>query len=301
MTGGRGGGGRRIVAIASGKGGTGKTLVATNLATYLARRGQRVTLVDCDVEAPNDHLFLTSSGATRSVEVPVALVDESACTACGICRDVCRFGAIRILAGRVLVFPELCHGCGACVLVCPTGAMGEARRRVGEIEDDTTAEGLRLVTGRLDVGEVKSPDVVRQARRAGESGSGEVVLLDAPPGVACTAVAAVRGADLLLLVTEPTAFGLHDLDLAVRLGEALGLPMAVVLNREGTGGADIDGYCATRGVPIVARIPFDPAVAELYAEGRLLLDVHPDGARWFGELWERVEALLGTETAEVER
>ena len=157
------------------------------------------------------------------------------------------------------------------------------------------------MTGRLDVGEVKSPDVVRQARRAGEGDSAEMVLLDAPPGVACTAVAAIRGADLLLLVTEPTAFGLHDLDLAVRLGEALGMPMAVVLNREGTGTADIDGYCAARGLPIVARIPFDPAVAEACAEGRLLLEAHPDGARWFSELWERVETLLDTRTAGVGR
>ncbi len=239
------------MAIASGKGGTGKTLVATNLAVLLSRAGRAVTLVDCDVEAPNGRLFLppASESAVRPVEVPLAVVDESACAACGACRDACRYGAIRMLAGRVLVFAELCHGCGACELACPIGAMGEERRRVGEVEAAVSAEAVRMV-------------------------------------------AAVRDADLMLLVTEPTAFGLHDLDLSYRLGRQLGLPMAVVVNRADAGAADIDGYCAERGLPVVARIPFDAGIAAAYADGRLVLDAHEEGPRLFADLWERVESLL---------
>jgi MinD superfamily P-loop ATPase len=293
MTGGSDVGVSRTIAIASGKGGTGKTLVATNLAALLADAGRMVTLVDCDVEAPNDRLFLAGESVDLApVLMPVASVDEAACTSCGACRNVCRYGAIRMLDGRVLVFPELCHGCGACALVCSSGAMGEEMRRVGEVETTSSRDGLCVVTGRLDIGEVKSPTVVRSARAAGEEARPDIVLLDAPPGVACVAVAAVRGSSLLLLVTEPTAFGMHDLDLAVRLGSALGIPMAVAVNRVGTGEADIEAYCAEHGLPVVACIPFDREVAAVYAEGRLLVDAHPMGARWFGELWENVERLL---------
>ncbi|MDZ4655395.1 MAG: ATP-binding protein [Coriobacteriia bacterium] len=263
------------VAVASGKGGTGKTLVATNLAAALARDGRDVVLVDCDVEAPNDHLFFEMEARHRAVMVPLAEIDQEACTACGACRDACAYGAIRILGGHTLVFPELCHGCGACVMACPIGAMGETQRRVGEVswgpvQGVATADRLTLVSGALDVGDVKAPDVIRAARAFAASHA--FAVLDAPPGVSCAAVAAVRGADLLLLVTEPTPFGLHDLELAARLGHELKVPMAVVLNRVGTGSVDVEAWCTREGIPLVAHIPFMREVAERYADAHLVAD-----------------------------
>lgn len=284
------------VAVASGKGGTGKTLVAVSLAVALARAGRDVVLADCDAEAPNDHLFFEADATVRAVTVPLARVDEAACTACGACRDVCAYGAIRILGGNVIVFAELCHGCGACVTACTVGAMSEVPRRVGEVAagtvcgidgiagettgDDARQGRLALVTGTLDIGDVKAPDVIRAARSL--TAGHEVAVLDAPPGVSCSAVAATRGADLMVLVTEPTPFGLHDLQLAVLLGKELGMPMAVVINRAGTGTADVEAFCEDEGIPVVARIPFMREVAESYARSALVADEVPEVAEAVG-------------------
>lgn len=286
------------VAVASGKGGTGKTLVATNLSVAAARAGSPVALVDCDADAPNDALFLAPlAPQVAPAEVLVPVVDADACVLCGACRDACAYGAIRILGGRVLVFPELCHGCGACVRVCTPRAITEERRRVGEVEWGAVERslaapaGLDVVTGRLDVGEVKTPTLVRAARARGRVLNRAVTILDAPPGVACAAVAAVRGADVLVLVTEPTPFGLHDLELAVELGREMDLPMGVVINRNVEGTTAIDVYCERESLPVLARIPFDRRVAAIYADGGLVIDAHPDGARWFDGLWAAIGEL----------
>ena len=268
------------LAVASGKGGTGKTLVATNMAALSSAAGLRVVLVDCDVEAPNDHLFLRRAEESASaVDVLVAEVDASQCVACGACRDACAFGAIRILGDSAVVFDDLCHGCGLCTDVCPSGVITEVPRRVGEVVTGLTAEAgaLMLVTGRLDVGQVKSPSVIRATRAAAAACAADLVVLDAPPGVACSAVAAVRGADALLLVAEPTVFGLHDLELSLRLGGELRLPMGVVVNRSpATGGEAVDQLCERRGVPVLAHIPFDRRIAETYARGELVAHALPD-------------------------
>ena len=290
--------GRLTVAVASGKGGTGKTLVATNLAVAAARAGSPVALVDCDADAPNDALFLAPEAPQVSaVDVPLPVVDESACTLCGACRTQCACGAIRILGGRVIVFPEMCHNCGACVKVCRPGALREQPRRVGEVEwgrvsgEITGPAGVDVITGRLDIGEVKTPTVIRAARKRAEILGRALTVLDSPPGVACAAVAAMRGADVLVLVTEPTPFGLHDLELAAGLGREMGIPLGIVINRDTGGSSDVDEFASREGIPLLARIPFDRRVAEVYAGGGLVIDEHPEGGRWFEALWAAVRAL----------
>lgn len=258
------------VAVASGKGGTGKTLVATGLAALAASDRNRVALIDCDAEAPNDHLFISvNAPVSNPVYVPVAEVDPALCTGCGTCGQLCAFGGPRILGRKAVIFEEMCHGCGLCARACPESAILEVPHRVGEIVvgQAQAFRALTLVSGRLDVGQVKTTPIIREARVLGEQCGAELSIVDSPPGVACSAVESVREADVMLLVTEPTTFGLHDLALALRLGAALEMPMGIVLNRDAGQGAAVQQLGETWNVPILARIPFHRDIAEVYAEG----------------------------------
>ncbi|NTW29178.1 MAG: P-loop NTPase [Coriobacteriia bacterium] len=288
------------LAVASGKGGTGKTLVSSNLAAMVAASGLATTLVDCDVEAPNDHLFFdVSAEVTLRVDALVAEVDSTACTACGVCRNACAYGASRIFGPSAIVFDELCHGCGLCVDMCPTGAMHEVARRVGEVcvGVPTARDGLTVVTGRLDVGQVKAPLVIRAAREAGRSCGARFVVLDAPPGVACSAVASMRNADALLLVTEPTPFGLHDLELSLRLGSDLRLPMGVFLNRDAGEPSDaLDRLAERYGASILGRLRFDRRIAETYARGALVVDVVPGVREVLAEAFRSIRRHAGAKS-----
>jgi MinD superfamily P-loop ATPase len=296
------GDGTAAIAVASGKGGTGKTTVAVNLAVAAARAGASTVLVDADVEEPDDHLFLGIPRPSHSdVEVRFAQVREEACRTCGSCRDVCRFGALRMLGGRPVVFPELCRGCGACEVACPSGAMGHAVRRVGEVVSGEVepllvraeeAGSLDLVSGMLDPGEVRAPQVVHAASALAEGRHRCLRIVDASPGVSCATVAALEGVDLLLLVTEPTAFGLHDLALAREMGARLEIPMAVVVNRARPDSEDVGAFCEKNGLPLLSEIPFDSRAAAIHACGYLLLDRHPLGQEWFDTLCERLGELL---------
>jgi MinD superfamily P-loop ATPase len=257
-----------IVAIASGKGGTGKTTLAVNLARLLA---PGVRLLDCDVEEPNAHLFLpAATGAREVVTVPVPEIDPERCDGCGECARFCSFNALAALGDRVLVVPELCHGCGGCRRVCPQRAIRETGRRIGVIQS-STADGIHLVQGRLDVGVATVPPLIHRVRE--RSGGDGLTIVDAPPGTSCAMVAAVGGADFVVLVTEPTAFGLHDLELAVATVETLDVPCGVVVNRTGHGDGRVERFCRERGLPILLRVPEDRRVAAACSRGELPVDV----------------------------
>mgnify|MGYP000908191008 CR=1 FL=1 len=278
---------RTTFAVASGKGGTGKTTVAVNLALFLADAGRPVQYLDCDVEEPNGHLFLQPHiDTTGEVGIPVPVVDEARCTGCGKCAEVCRYRAIAVLK-KPMLFPELCHGCGGCALACPEGAIREKDRPIGVVETGR-AGGVDFVQGRLHVGEPMSPPLIR-AVRARTSGSGTAIL-DAPPGTACPVVAAVRGVDFVLLVTEPTPFGLHDLRLAVEMVRRLRLPHGVVVNRADAGDGRVLDYCAAESVPVLIEIPDDRRVAEACSRGQAALRVLPGWTGMMDRLWSRLSA-----------
>ncbi len=275
-----------ILGVASGKGGTGKTTVAVNLARLF---GSEVLLADCDVEEPNAHLFLRATLLdARPVSIPVPQVEASLCNACGQCARVCRYHAIVSFGTRPLLFPEMCHGCGGCALVCPTGAISEVERRMGVVE--TMRDGnITLVQGRLDVGVAMAPPLIRAVKARLRAGMPAIV--DAPPGTSCPVIATLRGVDAVALVTEPTPFGLHDLALAVDMVRELGVPFGVVVNRVGIGDDRVHAFCRRERIPVLVDIPEDRRIAEVYSRGGLIADELPEYRPLFRQLSDRATAL----------
>ncbi|MBN2022225.1 MAG: ATP-binding protein [Pirellulales bacterium] len=279
------------IAIASGKGGTGKTTVATNLAAVASREGRRVAYLDCDVEEPNGHVFLKPEITRREpVGIPIPHVDPALCTLCGQCGEICRYSAIVHVGKQVLVYPEMCHGCGGCSLVCPTGAITEAPRPIGSLRVGR-AGPIEFADGLLDIGHPMSPPLIRAVKAAAPAA--DLTILDAPPGTSCPVIEAVRGADFVALVTEPTPFGLHDLKLAVEMVRVLKQPLGVVVNRAGANGAELRGYCATQRIPILAEIADDRRLAEAYSRGVMACDASAQHAATFGRLLESLLARQG--------
>jgi len=278
-----------IVAVASGKGGTGKTTVSVNLAR-VARRD--VQLLDCDVEEPNAHLFLRGDRVgSEEATVPVPEVNDSLCDGCGECSSFCQYHAIASLDTGALAFPELCHGCGGCIRVCPNNAITEARHRIGVIET-FQAGPISLIHGCLDVGVAMAPPLIREVKARLRKGT--TAILDAPPGTSCPVITTIRDADLVLLVTEPTPFGLHDLRLAVDMIRELTIPCGVVINRVGIGDGRVHAFCREQGIPVLLEIPDDRKIAESYSRGQLIVDALPEYRPRFEALLARIMEFNAT-------
>lgn len=282
-----------IIAIASGKGGTGKTMVATSLAFSLAATSseQPPLFLDCDVEAPNAHLFLHPTiDESREVRLLIPAVDEAKCTHCGKCAEVCQYHAIAVLGQKTLVFPQLCHGCGSCTALCPEKAITEVPDRMGIIERGPAAAGISFARGVLDVGEPMAVPVIRQLKKWAIPLPGQTVIRDAPPGTSCPVVETLRGSDYLLLVTEPTPFGLHDLSLAAQVAEELNIPAGVVVNRENGPYPPLDKFCNEHRLPVLLRIPFEREIAEGIAQGKYLIEIHPIYQSRLQDVFSRMNA-----------
>ena len=259
------------IAIASGKGGTGKTTLAVNLALYLAGMGLRPALIDLDVEAPNCAGRLGIDLAREEpVELPLPVADNDACTRCGVCAGVCAFNAIAVTAASVMVFPELCHFCGRCALRCPQEAISTQPYRIGRTRQGSVGE-LDVVDGLLDAGQTQTARLIGEVKRLAPVR--RIVLRDCPPGTTCPMVASVRGADYVVLVTEPTPFGRHDLGLAIEALDRLGLPFGVVINKSDGVDPLLSRDALEKGYPILGRIPLSLEYARRGAEGLPLLDL----------------------------
>ena len=283
-----------IIAVASGKGGTGKTTIAVNLALSIGK----LEFIDCDVEEPNAHLFLKPEIVeTKPVYTMVPEFDFEKCNYCGECSKICAYNALSVLKysngekpeGDILFFAHLCHGCGGCVLLCPEKAIKEGKREIGVISIGKKGD-IRFIEGRLNVSEVLAPAVIEEARSLVDA-KRNVVIIDAPPGSACPVVASLRDVDFCILVTEPTPFGLHDLEIAYEVTKVLNVPSGVVINKSGDDGI-IENFCKERNIPILMKIPFDREIARAYAEGKALVEVFPEYKEKFLEMFERIRGQV---------
>ena len=278
-----------IITVASGKGGTGKTTVAVSLALSLS--GESPLYLDCDVEEPNALLFLDPQiEERREVGQLIPEIDTKLCTYCGRCAEVCAYNALAVVGKKVLVFPELCHGCGSCTLNCPTGAISERLDVLGVIEKGR-AGPIQFGQGILNVGEAMAVPVIRQLKKwaVPDVTDGKVIILDASPGASCPVVESMRDADFVLLVTEPTPFGLHDLRVAVQVArDELGKAIGVIINRTGVGDDGVEVYCAAEDIPVLMRIPLDRRIAEAYSSGIPLVEVLPEYRSEFRDLYVRI-------------
>ena len=276
------------IAIASGKGGTGKTTVSASLVSLWK---QPVIAMDLDVEAPNLHLFLKPSiEGEEKAHIEVPEVDESKCTYCRECAELCQFKAISVMGGVILTFTEMCHGCGGCLAVCPEKALSPGQRELGDILWGQ-AGNARFLMGRSRIGEAMTPPLMRQVkRRLAQMMKAQPadVIIDAPPGVSCPAVNAVMDADVIVLVTEPTPFGLFDLELAHKAFLPLGKAMGAVINRAGLGEEKVYDFCRSKDLPIWAEIPFERRIASAYSKSELVAAISPELRALFRQLAETI-------------
>ncbi len=282
------------IAIASGKGGTGKTTVSVNLYHFINKfKTEKVQLVDCDVEEPNDLLFFKDSRRVKkeTINQLVPRIENDKCTYCRKCVEWCEYNAIVVIPPVKFaeVNASLCHSCGACLVACEFDAMKEYPEPIGEVIFYETGTGRGLVEGRLKIGSAMQTMLIKELKKQIYDDT-EWTLFDAPPGTSCPVVETVSDVDYIVLVTEPTPFGLHDLSLMVELLKEINKPFGVIINKAGLGDNKIYNYLKEEEIDIIGEIPFDKDYASKYAEVNLLTDISPDIERRYIEIIEKLES-----------
>jgi MinD superfamily P-loop ATPase len=276
-----------IIAIASGKGGTGKTSLAVNLALCLS---EPIQLLDCDVDEPNVHTLLSlKKDQVEPVYTLIPEFDEEKCSLSKNCSTFCPNHAIFIGKKGIKFFPELCHGCGGCILSCPNQAIKEGKRQLGVTHRGFTNNNIEVIYGSLNIGEPLVVPVIKAVKDQANSQNDATVIIDCPPGVSCPMVESVHGSDYCILVTEPTPFGLHDLQLAVDTIRQLNIPIGVVVNRAGIGDRQVYSYCQSEQLPILLEIPHSRKIAELFAKGIPFVTQMPEWRSQFATLFKMIQ------------
>lgn len=274
------------ISIGSGKGGTGKTTIATSLALALSRWVRPVQLIDCDVEEPNAAIFIKPLiEETQKVSVMRPEINSDLCNYCGACADFCCFHALVVFPTNILTFPEMCHSCTGCIKVCPLDAIKPSQKEIGIIEYGE-ANGIQFAHGQLNIGEARATPIIAWLQSF--INPTRLTILDAPPGTSCPFVVTIRQSDLCILVTEPTPFGLNDLKLAVEVTELLNIPRGVIINRFDIGDDQVEAYCKEKGIEILMKIPHDRSIARAYSDGTPLINAKPEYENLFLELYPKL-------------
>jgi MinD superfamily P-loop ATPase len=282
------------IAIASGKGGTGKTFVAVNLFYAISHAGIQVSFVDCDAEEPNAAEFLKGKITSKTAAMlPIPFIDVSRCIFCGRCYEFCNYHAIVYLpyAGFIQVVEDLCHSCGACLVACGQGAITEIEKKTGEITSLEVYDHLKMIEGCVRVGQYSPVSVIKNALSA-LNGNDTISILDSPPGISCPFIATVEKADFTILVTEPTPFGLNDLKLSVETLRNLRKTFGVIVNRAGIGNREVYEWLRHNNIPLLLEIPFDKDIARINSEGRLIAELLPAYRNQFYRIFERIQDIL---------
>ena len=278
------------IAIASGKGGTGKTFVSTNLFAVAEKEDRNVTLVDCDAEEPNVTVFIDGNTInTDIINQHLPVIDKEACVYCGKCRDWCNYNAIICLPEnkQIYLIEDLCHDCGACLAACRYNAITEIEKRLGTVTIKQYSDAARIIEARADIGVYSPVQVIKAALNKAENA--ELILMDSPPGISCPFIAAVVPADYVVLVTEPTPFGLNDLKLSVETLQQLEKPFGVIVNRAGLGDDRVYDWLEEKHIPLLMKIPFDKKIAKIYSQSLLLAREDPVYEARFLELLKTIE------------
>lgn len=274
-----------VIAVASGKGGTGKTFISTNLALSIGN--EYVQFLDCDVEEPNAYIFVKPKIELKNpVNVLVPEIDDTKCTRCKKCSQFCAYNAILVSSKGAQVFPELCHSCGGCSILCPTGAIKEVPFKIGNLYKGHS-KNIDFVYGELEVSKPLAVPVIREVKK--HINKSRTVIIDSPPGTSCPVVETVKDSDFVLLVTEPTPFGLHDLKIAIEVVSQLNIPLGVVINRSTLGNKEVWEFLDKKNIPVLLEIPFDRKIAELYSEGKVPVENDTSLRTKFESLYEKIK------------